>query len=147
MHKSFADFSLTTWVWRQVLSLYAKSPFLSSLICVIFQRSKAFRKIFPDYQNTDLSQLSLVSIHRTCNSLENLKSKTDFKFSIIYQCFIGIRLLRFINAVQKLARMPIFELRVFHLKNSIVILYTAILGGGDKDAGQFTISAYLIIVN
>ena len=33
--------------------------------------------------------------------------------------------------VQKLARTPIFELRVFHLKNSIVILYTAILGGDD----------------
>ena len=41
------------------------------------------------------------------NSLENLKSKTDFKFSIIYQCFLGIRSLRFINAVQKLERIPV----------------------------------------
>ena len=43
------------------------------------------------------------------NSLENLKSKTDFKFSIIYQCFLGIRssFKTAKDAVQKLERIPV----------------------------------------
>ena len=35
------------------------------------------------------------------------------------------------DAVQKLASLPIFELRVFRSKNSVVLLYTAIRGGND----------------
>ena len=35
------------------------------------------------------------------------------------------------DAVQKLASVPIFELRVFRSKNSVVLLYTAIRGGND----------------
>jgi len=56
---------------------------LSSLICVIFQRSKAFRKIFPDYQNTQPFQLSLVSIHRMFSTQDALKSLQDFNASIM----------------------------------------------------------------
>ena len=36
------------------------------------------------------------------------------------------------DAVQKLASVPIFELRVFRSKNSVVLLYTAIRGGNDS---------------
>ena len=35
------------------------------------------------------------------------------------------------GTVQKLASLPIFELRVFRSKNSVVLLYTAIRGGND----------------
>ena len=38
---------------------------------------------------------------------------------------------------QKLASLPIFELRVFRSKNSVVLLYTAVRGGGGTEAAGY----------
>ena len=53
--------------------------------------------------------------------------------AILFQYFLGIRTLLkpAKDAGQKLASLPIFELRVFRSKNSVVLLYTAIRGGND----------------
>ena len=61
------------------------------------------------------------------NSQDALKSERDFNASIIYQCFIGIRLLL----------IPATDGGAVHQCGSKI----------GTDASQFTISAYLIIVN
>ena len=41
------------------------------------------------------------------NTQDALKSERDFNASIIYQKFNPLRSLRFINAIQKLERIPV----------------------------------------
>jgi len=61
---------------------------------------------------------------------ETIKSKTDFKFSIIYQCFLGIR------SSFKTAKDAVQKLTTF-FKNIVF----------EKLESQFTIIKYADIVN